>query len=176
MDKLCITYNCSKSFEVAQKAVVANCRAILNGDISIATLRKLCGSLTYSFLFIIPEHFLEDKRSYTIEAICVHVLGLLNYSVHDILTSLGSICVKDSDITDRLEETLHSCLYGETLALIGANTRETYAALLLCYARIKSLSDVEDKVRNMYCDDSVSFLDMWQFYESEVYCGELAIH
>lgn len=169
MDRLCITYNSIKSYEVAKKAVVANCKAILDGDRSITALRRLCGSLTYNFLFIVPEHLLEDKRSYTIEAICIHVLGLLNYSVHDMLTDLGNICVKDVCITSSLENILHSCLFGETFSLIGVNTKDIYTALFLCYARNLCLGLVEEKVFELYNCEDVGFLDIWQYYESEVY-------
>lgn len=171
MERKCVTYNSSKPIEVARDAVVANCEAILLGNRTIKALRKLCGSIVYNFLFLIPSHLLEDGKNYTLEAICVNVKGLLNYSVHDMLNDLGSVCTEDAKVLSSLQEVLHSCLYGETFSLVSLNTKDTYMALLLCYLNLKSLKDTVDEAVQIYRNTNTGYLDLWMLFEREVYSG-----
>lgn len=175
MERLCVTYNDSKPSEVAKNAVVANCKAILDGNASLANLRKLCGSVVYNFVFLIPDYTLESGTRYTIEQICLNVRGLLSMGTHELLEDFGNICVNDTYIIDRLYSLLHNCLFGEVVALTGLQTRDIYVALFLCYASLTSNTYVSDKLKEMYTNSELNYLEFWQLFESEVYHGKYNI-
>jgi len=146
---------------------------LIKGNTSIENLIKLCGTITYSAIFLIPDFDLWNNRKYTLENICYYVPGLLKLPLHDILENLSDICFKDKDIKQALYNILHESLFPEAISLLGLNTKDVYAALLYNYLALTNNSDKLQTVKNMFDDTECHVMSLYIYFEREVMnCGE----
>lgn len=167
-NKLCMMYHSCKTKEMAQSAVSNNCSKILNGEDSIQTLQKLCGSIIYTSLFLIADYKLIDNQSYTVESICYNVPGLLKLPTHVILEELSDMCVDGVSLTESLRVILHEAMFAEAIDLVGLNTKQVYCALFHMYCKL-----TEDAYRlkicdRMYLDRNIHIHEIWAFFEKEI--------
>lgn len=169
VNKRCLTYNRDRTLNLYMHAIRTYCSQIIFDGFTITVLKKLCGAICYSALFILPEHELVNGKVYSFENICYHQVGLLKMALHETLENLSAIAVSTSPACTELEEVLHSALTGEILSGLHLNTKDVYAALLISYVGIKCMQSYMETIIKYANDSKYTYTDLWSYFENEIY-------
>ena len=111
------------------------CEDIAN-EPNLKNLTRLCGSLSYMSLFMIPDYELTVGKAYTVENSSYYVDGIIKTSYHDITESFYKITAQQCNIPETLLTVLKDCAFGEAMSNLNVSTQKVYVALLQCYCSI----------------------------------------
>jgi hypothetical protein len=170
-DKACLVYNKSKSQEVALNNVAVRCKEIITDNSEyLTTLKRLCGTLCYSSLFLLPDYELANEQKYTFENVCYFVPGLLKMTLHEMLDNLSIVVTSNSQqkIHSALKAILHECMYAEVISLLKVNVKDTYCALLYVYCKLCKNTNHANKVKEFWADNRRGFQYIWSYFEKEM--------
>lgn len=119
--------------------------------LDVKYVKRLCSALSYSSLFLLPEHMLYNGAKYTIPEICIRYQGIVASELYSMLKWFGNIAITDdvNQVLEYLAEIIKSPLYPEVFAWLGLNAETTYLALAASYASISG--DIE--LLSICCDD-----------------------
>ena len=169
MAKFNVTYRKNISLEYARKVVSEYCVKVRCGNTSSDMLKRLCGSISYCSMSLIPDFDLEVGVSYSIENICYFAPGIMKLPLHIIVDCLGNIAAVNDDIRGNLKTILHECLFGEIMCLFKLNPKYVYCALFYMYSNLFGDENMCNNVLQMWDDSTVTLHHVWDYFESEVY-------
>lgn len=168
MDKYTITYKSHISKEKAVSGCYALCLSVLDGDTSTRTLHRLCGSIAYNSIYLIPDFCRENNKAYSIENICYFVPGILKLSTHNLLEKCGNINSIRYNYVTELKNILSDCTFAELMSLLELPIKDVYCALFCIYEKLLNNIEIENKIRTMWKSNNYNIHDIWKFFESEV--------
>ena len=168
MKKYYLTYNKEKPLERVQRVITDYCKPDNFKKANVDYVRKFCGALAYSCLFVMPDYKLYHGASYSVAELCLEYPGLVSYNMYDYAGALGAITTSE-DITvikSNLERLLRDCLILEVVQFTKLKPVPVYITLAACYAAI-----VDDAVLLHNCT-SMNYGLVWN-YVQEKYLGGL---
>lgn len=142
-----ITYDPDKSHDKAVSRLLELYEA---KDFSLKVLRRVCGIIVYSGVYLIPEYERIPGERYSIENMCSYIPGLITRELHDVLYIMSDIVVNCSDIDLKIKAVITDCFLNEYLDFLQLPIRETSFILILCAMQLRGadLSTVLSR-----CDD-----------------------
>ena len=168
MDVMTIKYSSSKTKDVAEKAIGLHCNTIRSKQsFDLSLLRKLCGTVIYSGLFLLPDYKLCDGVSYSIEAMCFYAPPFLAQTLHEILEQMGSCITENANIDKHLLAILKDSMFPEVMSLITKQPTEVYYSLFISYCYLTQNMSVLDKIQSVY-SKGCNVTDLWEIFMKEV--------
>ena len=166
MEVFTVQYKSANQKEKAIEAIGNRCDEILHGMNDLENLRRLCGSIAYSSVFLIPSFDLVDGKQYSVEAICTQVRSMLAKDMRDFLMRLGVIATSHgSELLEALHAILYECTFPEVMEFLGLPFSRCYFALLSCYMRLVNYDTYPEVIAEFKAGDN-SYGTLWNFFIS----------
>lgn len=170
MEKYSVTYNVNKPRQLAVDTVNNNAMEMLDSEvICVEDLKRVLQPLAYCALFTLPEHLLENNKTYAIENIVYHIPGIYKQEFHDLLICIGNI-VHGEQILQSVIKILENPFIPELLDVLGVNIGLIYGAILYYYSDEVKCDDLVDDLHKIYeiNPNYTRFYELYNFYKDKV--------